>query len=941
MAFKFSWFQPDGDKFLKIYQGDSLLAAGISPPEYIDDYGLWRYLADNGDETCLRKIKLWTFRSGAKPFGDRCIPNKYEVVRYDIPPSTTEINWHTYTSQSEKASKIGQFSYSYIDTASDQIPLAAFLKWRVCRIEDSVTKKVTFILKWEKHQDEPVNTPEITVSRHGQLFRITVKIDGLQSAIFVGLLLDDMDGEFDGEKSIAVTFYEWKQLWQERLRTYPWVAENFDRDNPDAWDDATIDGAAIPGWDSPTKAGHLLHQYQREGVEFFISRYKRVLIADEMGLGKTAQAISAAAASNAQRIIVVAPAAVRYGWDREIQGWDAPGKVQHLKGGHDRPMADTRWLICSYDQLVIRPGSWPADEKIVAALKLLVKIGSDQDDDDDFDVYLKGDKIIFNAALPQDLTDKLRLSLSPANAKKWDKLHARLRGETLAALEAWGADLLVLDEAHRVKNLEAKRTKSAISLSRSAKSCIALSGTPIQNRTNEPAVLLRVIDPVTFHEAHVVGRISIERIKSMLKPVYIRRRQEDVLPQLPPLTEQVIDVEIDVDYEAEPFQNILESGGKVPDWAHDIESSLKPIAAAWASGKQIGNFIQLRMQIGQQKAASPILLDTVQEIMESRGKLLIWVHFEETAIVLLNMLKNIWRVAWAYGKVKPEKRKQIIENMEMGDLDIVICSMEAMGEGINLQKCASTAIFIEMVVKPQIFAQARARLHRQGQEHPVHAIYLISNHPVDLFFAEMCIHKASLQSTTLDEKVTIFGQVADVITESVTETPEGDAMPFKSSVTENVTKTDTIISRPNPSEIVTETVVNYADISVTENRPADEIQAVTEMVTNIRKSPLIALAEQALVLVDRAGEMVQANDDSGAGAIINELRSLLMDAKTPRGRGRPKIHTSGAERTAAWRERQRGDTPPRPKGRPPANGTTMTAAERAAAYRARKKTQNP
>lgn len=63
-----------------------------------------------------------------------------------------------------------------------------------------------------------------------------------------------------------------------------------------------------------------LMKHQKEGIDFLAS-HQRAFLLDEMGLGKTGQAIMAAAAIGARRVVVVCPALVKHNWQYEIKDW--------------------------------------------------------------------------------------------------------------------------------------------------------------------------------------------------------------------------------------------------------------------------------------------------------------------------------------------------------------------------------------------------------------------------------------------------------------------------------------------------------------------------------------------------------------------------------------------------------------------------------------------
>ena len=109
---------------------------------------------------------------------------------------------------------------------------------------------------------------------------------------------------------------------------------------------------------------------------------------------------------------------------------------------------------------------------------------------------------------------------------------------------------IVLDEAHRLKNRYCKVLTALKSLP--CKRIMLLTGTPIQNNTEELFSLLNYIEPDTFRDiskfrsqyGDLNSSEQVARFVVDLKPYILRRMKEDVEKSIPPLQETVIDVEL-------------------------------------------------------------------------------------------------------------------------------------------------------------------------------------------------------------------------------------------------------------------------------------------------------------------------------------------------------------------------------------------------------------
>jgi SNF2 family DNA or RNA helicase len=107
---------------------------------------------------------------------------------------------------------------------------------------------------------------------------------------------------------------------------------------------------------------------------------------------------------------------------------------------------------------------------------------------------------------------------------------------------------LIVDEAHRLKNPKARLFEELASVPRDF--CILLTGTPLQNSTEELWSLLHFSDPVTFKSKDdfttKFGELSdakqVSDLHTVLKPYLLRRVKEDVEKSLPPKEETILEV---------------------------------------------------------------------------------------------------------------------------------------------------------------------------------------------------------------------------------------------------------------------------------------------------------------------------------------------------------------------------------------------------------------
>jgi superfamily II DNA or RNA helicase len=471
----------------------------------------------------------------------------------------------------------------------------------------------------------------------------------------------------------------------------------------------------VPGWDSPAPNGHLLHKYQKEGARFCASRGMRALIGDEMGIGKTAQAIAAAEATNAQKVLIICPANARYVWDREIQDWGGRGAINHIMSQTDQLDMNARWHILTYDLIASRAETWrlkDAEEEkafVDAFPDLVEDIQKPKNGDYPHKVTLEGP------------LDGMPEFIDPKRIGAWKKMMSRLRGELLEQLINAGPMLVVLDEAHRVKNKLAKRTKAIQRLSVKHEQMLMLTGTPLRNNEHEAAVLLSLLDTGAAAALNKAHGYNMQDIKDYLSYFMIRRTKADVLPQLPAITRQRIDVnnlhagwmreyQLAIDSARECYQDAINENASFAEVRQKIQ----------------GHIERARSTLGLAKVAGGEVADLILDIVENKDCCVVFCAHREVSDDLKKQLENEkMRVAVLDGRTAQKDRAQIVSSFQGGHLDVIIGGINAAGEAITLTR-ADTVVFVELDWVPAAMQQAECRIHRVGQLSNCQVIQLIA-----------------------------------------------------------------------------------------------------------------------------------------------------------------------------------------------------------------------
>ncbi|MFD7025862.1 DEAD/DEAH box helicase [Promicromonospora sukumoe] len=279
--------------------------------------------------------------------------------------------------------------------------------------------------------------------------------------------------------------------------------------------------------------------------------------------------------------------------------------------------------------------------------------------------------------------------------------------------------LLVVDEAHYVKNPEAQRSERTADWARSAERVLFMSGTPMENTVDEFRSLVGYLKPdVAEGIDPAAGLAGAAAFRQSVASVYLRRNQEDVLTELPEL------VQVD---EWERF-------GK-----HD--------GAAYRHAVLKRSFADMRraafVEAPEPTAKLVRLREIVDEAVENKRKVVVFSYFRDVIERVLAELGDL-AVGPITGSVPSARRQELVDEFTQAkEPKVLVSQIEAGGVGLNIQ-AASVVILCEPQVKPTVEAQAIARAHRMGQVRTVQVHRLLIEDSVDERLLEILGTKAEL-----------------------------------------------------------------------------------------------------------------------------------------------------------------------------------------------------
>jgi SNF2 family DNA or RNA helicase len=280
--------------------------------------------------------------------------------------------------------------------------------------------------------------------------------------------------------------------------------------------------------------------------------------------------------------------------------------------------------------------------------------------------------------------------------------------------------MLVVDEAHYVKNPDTLRSTAVRAWTDRVDRVLFLTGTPMENRVEEFRNLVGYLQPDLVGSVGEIDAVAgSESFRRAVGPAYLRRNQEDVLSELPELVH-------------------------VDEW----EDFGPEDAAAYRDAVEARNFMAMRRAAyssGDPRSSAKLrrLVEITDEAADNGRKVVVFSYFRDVLDLVCRTLGD--RAAGPLtGAVPPRDRQDLVDAFSAAKGHTVLVSqIQAGGVGLNMQ-AASVVILCEPQVKPTLETQAIARAHRMGQIRRVQVHRLLAADSVDQRMLEILEAKTGL-----------------------------------------------------------------------------------------------------------------------------------------------------------------------------------------------------
>ena len=317
-------------------------------------------------------------------------------------------------------------------------------------------------------------------------------------------------------------------------------------------------------------------------------------------------------------------------------------------------------------------------------------------------------------------------------------------------------DLVIIDEAHYISNVQAQRTKLINDITDKVKKIWLLTGTPITSRPINYYNLLRIVDnpvaqnwmayAIRYCEGYqfnvgggrkiwnVQGASNLEELRDRISRQVLRRLKTDVLD----LPEKII-TPVYLRLYSKFYEELM---GEYYDW-YNKQNESNSISV------QFTKLTKVRQVIAEDKV--PHTIEIAENIIEQGKKVIIFSNFTEP---LRKIYEHFGKKAvYLDGTTSKPARQKAVDDFQEDEKIMIFCgNIKAAGVGLTLT-AGEAVIMNDLSFLPSDHAQAEDRAYRYGQKNCVSVYYPIFENTIEGIIYDILIHKKTIFETVMGDNM--------------------------------------------------------------------------------------------------------------------------------------------------------------------------------------------
>ncbi len=322
----------------------------------------------------------------------------------------------------------------------------------------------------------------------------------------------------------------------------------------------------------------------------------------------------------------------------------------------------------------------------------------------------------------------------------------------------------VIDEAQYIKNHMTKAAKAVKEIRADFKA--ALTGTPIENRLSELWSIFDYLMPgflfpyKRFREEFEVPIVAgnqeeeMDCLRRMIRPFVLRRLKQDVLKELPAKLEEAVYAGMEGEqmrlYRAHVQRlKLMLEGQTEEEFATQKIQMLSELTRL----RQLCCDPALVYEDYHDESAKLVMcMELMQNAIEGGHKILLFSQYTTMLSRIQQQMQNAHIPFLSLtGATKKERRTELVEEFQTGDVPVFCISLKAGGTGLNLT-AADIVIHYDPWWNVAVQNQATDRAHRIGQKNPVTVYKLIAKGTIEENILKLQEKKSRLAGQLLGEE---------------------------------------------------------------------------------------------------------------------------------------------------------------------------------------------
>ncbi len=313
--------------------------------------------------------------------------------------------------------------------------------------------------------------------------------------------------------------------------------------------------------------------------------------------------------------------------------------------------------------------------------------------------------------------------------------YEQIRSDGLDRIPSGTFDLVILDEAQRIKNRDSSTALACRLLPR--KRAWALSATPLENDENDVTSILNFLDPP------VGPNLSNTHLSNKLSVMMLRRRKPDVRAELPPVIIQDLKLALSAPQRAEYDKLWMNRAETIRPNTSDGDTSAAALLGLITRLKTICNF--------HASSNSSSKLEALKIVSEGAGdsaRILVFSQFVETLRWVSGRIEITHDLLT--GSMPFTKRRAVMDQFKSGQTPrMLLVSLRAGGVGLNLGEATHVVMF-DRWWNPAVEIQAIYRAHRFDRKEALHVFRFLVVDSIEERIA-----------TILEKKEILFNEVIE------------------------------------------------------------------------------------------------------------------------------------------------------------------------------------